>query len=105
METIFNKDLLDLLLKGGLNVIMLIVWIITLREHKKETNKIIEEHEKQYKELIALQRETISATNKQYAELVERNFKFIDQNLDYQMLLTGILSKIEVKIDNIERHQ
>lgn len=105
METIFSKELLDLLLKGGLNVIMLIVWIITLREHKKETSKIIAQHEKQYNDIIALQRETISVNNKQYAELVERNFKYIDQNLQYQMILTGLLSKIEVKLDNIERNQ
>lgn len=116
MESIFNKELLDLLVKGGLNVIMLIVWVITLREHKKETGKIILEHEKQYREVVAhhekqyreiidLQRETIYATNKQYSELVERNFKYFDQNLQYQMILTGLLSKIEVKLDNIERNQ
>lgn len=116
MESILSRDLVDLIIKGGGNIIMLVVWIITWRDIHKKNSEIIErheaqyleiiyKHEEQYKQLILSQRDIYGEINKKYAELVDRNFRYMDQNLEYQRLLAGFLAKMEVKLDTIERHK
>jgi hypothetical protein len=65
-----NSDWLSILANGGISLIIFVIWYVTFK-----------------------------TINKQYIDLVERLFKQIEQDLQYKELLTGIMTKLETKID------
>ena len=65
-----NSDWLSILANGGISLIIFVIWYVTFK-----------------------------TINKQYIDLVERLFKQIEQDLRYKELLTGIMTKLETKID------
>lgn len=69
-----TPDLLKVLANGGIAIIIFVIWFVTYK-----------------------------TSSKQYADLVERLFKQIEQDLKYKELLIGILTRLETKYDIHDR--
>lgn len=69
-----TPDLLKVLANGGIAIIIFVIWFVTYKTQSKD-----------------------------YAALVERLFKQIEQDLKYKELLIGILTRLETKMDIRER--
>jgi hypothetical protein len=69
-----TPEVLKIIANGGISLVVLVIWYITFR-----------------------------TSSNQYQELVERLFKQIEQDTKYKELLTGILTRLETKIDYSDR--
>lgn len=69
-----TPDLLKVLANGGIAIIIFVIWYVTYKTQSKD-----------------------------YAALVERLFKQVEQDLKYKELLIGILTRLETKMDIQER--
>jgi len=79
-----NPKVIDLVGQGIISAAILVIWYYTF----KQSSKQIDESNKRYEEL-ALQ-------NK---EVIERLFDYIKSDAEYKTLLTGVLTRLEIKID------
>jgi hypothetical protein len=102
-----NWQFLELLLKGGITVTLFVVWYITYTRSEKRNQSNIELQQAQYKELLAAQhaqyKELLDRQNSLHSENLNRLFKSIDDDLKYKEILTGLLARLEIKIDLQER--
>jgi len=65
-----TPELLKIMANGGITVVVFVIWYITFK-----------------------------TTNKQYQEIIDRLFQQIEADLKYKELLTGILARLETKLD------
>lgn len=72
-----NAELIKIITSGGLSVILFVIWYITARNMQK-----------QYKEL-----------QDQQLQVINRMFAIMDADMKYHELLTGVLGRIELKLD------
>lgn len=72
-----NAELIKIITNGGLSVTLFIIWYITARSMQK-----------QYKEL-----------QDQQLQVINRMFAIMDADMKYHELLTGVLGRIELKLD------
>lgn len=75
-----NSELIDLITGGGLNVILFAIWYFTAKAMQKS-----------YKTM-----------QDQNMEIVKKMFSIMEADMKYHELLTGILTRIEIKIDSKE---
>lgn len=68
-----TPELIKLMANGGLSVMVFVIWVFTFKELKSQ-NKVHRSH-------------------------VEKLYQMIEQDLKYKELLTGILTRLETKLD------
>ena len=71
---ILNSEILGLLASGGLQVAIFVIWLFTFKYFSKQNN-----------------------------ETMRKIFYNMEQDLKYKELLIGILSRLELKIDMLDK--
>lgn len=71
------QDILQLITNGSVAVIVFVMWFLSLKQFNKQ-------QERAYKQML---------------EQTERMFEMLEQDIKYKEALTGILNRLEIKID------
>lgn len=97
-----NAELIKLITSGGLNVVLFIIWFITAKTMQKQYNDTQEQNRKMYNE----SHEQNKKMQEQNMAIVNRMFAVMEADMKYHELLTGILGRIELKLDvSIQRER
>jgi len=90
-----DKELIKLIIEGGLGVAMFVAWLITYQSSIKQT-----------KEAIATAKEAVSAANKTSQEAFDKHVnlskelvQLLKDEQEYKTVLTGILDRISIKLE------
>lgn len=93
-----NSELIKLITGGGLNVVLFFIWYITAKTMQKQYNDTQEQNRKMYNE----SQEQNRKMQEQNMAIVNKMFSVMEADMKYHELLTGILTRIEIKIDSKE---
>jgi hypothetical protein len=72
-----EDKLLSLLTSGGMQFVVFVIWYITVKNQNKQFKEILQQGQDNVKQI----------------------FKLIEEDTKYKELLTGILTRLEIKLD------
>lgn len=90
-----DKDILKLIVEGGLGVAMFFVWLITNKNLKSQTSEAINTA----KEAVTCANKTSQEAFDKHTDLSKELIQLLKDEQEYKTTLTGILDRISIKLE------